>query len=192
VPFGASPTSLAASSLSTYFRVQDRPWWRVALVAPTATPVRAARGWRWGQGGRPGEHALCLDALSRACQTTPATPTPMVHAWVAAALGGETSQLGVCSPPRPVTCPRAASPWRPVLARPLVSSDALWCQPHQPRSPILTHLLSLAGSNLVASRPRPPAALAAPSPPPPARRRDRARARVAPVQPNRIPPHPAR
>ena len=175
MPFGARPTSLAGSFLSTYFRFQVRPRWRAVLVSPTSTPVRGAGARRWGWGGRPGEHALCLDALSRACQTTPATPTPMVHAWVAAALGGETSQLGVCSPPRPVTCPRAASPWRPVLARPLVSSDALWCQPHQPRSPILTHLLSLAGSNLVASRPRPPAALAAPSSPPPAPRRVRVR-----------------
>ena len=56
--------------------------------------------------------------------------------------------------PPPVACPRAASRWRPVLARPLVSRDAVWCPPHQPRRLVLIHLLSFSGSTAVASRSR--------------------------------------
>jgi hypothetical protein len=85
MPLGASPTSLAGSFLSTYFRFQVRPRWRAVLVSPTSTPVRGAGARRWGWGGRPGEHALCLDALSRACETTPATP----HAY-GARVGGRS------------------------------------------------------------------------------------------------------
>ena len=142
MPFGASPTSLAGSSLSTYFRVQDRPWWRVALVAPTATPVRAARGWRWGQGGRPGEHALCLYALPRACQTTGATS----HAYGARVGSSSLRRRNLLVWPRLATAagylPARRSRWRPVRARPLGWRGALWCDPHQPRSLVLIHLLS--------------------------------------------------
>ena len=154
MPFGARPTSLAGSFLSTYFRFQVRPRWRAVLVSPTSAPVRGAGARRWGWGGRPGEHALCLDALSRACQTTAATS----HAYGARVSGSSLRRRNFLVWPRLATAagylPARRSGWRPVRARPLGWRGALWCDPHQPRSLVLIHLLSFSGLIVVASRPR--------------------------------------
>ena len=126
------------------------------LVCPTATPVRAARGLAVGAVGRPGEHALCLDALSRACQTTAATS----HAYGARVSGSSLRRRNFLVWPLLATAagylPARSSGWRPVLARPLGWRGALWCDPHQPRSLVLIHLLSLSGLIVVASRARLP------------------------------------
>ena len=149
----APPASQARSYPPTFVFRFDRGG------EPFSFPRRRHRCEAPGRGGGGGGVGLgstpfaWMPSPARA-KRPPRPPTPMVHAWVAAAFGGETSQFGLCSPHRPVACPRAASRWRPVLARPLVSRDAVWCQPHQPRRLVLIHLLSFSGSTAVASRSR--------------------------------------
>jgi hypothetical protein len=92
----APPASQARSYPTTFVSRIDRGG------EPFSFPRRRHRCEAPGRGGGGGGVGLgstpfaWVPSPARA-KRPPRPPTPMVHAWVAAAFGGETSQLGVCS-----------------------------------------------------------------------------------------------
>jgi len=100
----APPASQARSYPPTFVSWIDRGG------EPFSFPRRRHRCEAPGRGGGGGGVGLgstpfaWVPSPARA-KRPPRPPTPMVHAWVAAAFGGETSQLGVCSPPAPRCLP---------------------------------------------------------------------------------------
>ena len=117
-------------------RTTDRP----ILLIDQRGPAGASGGQR-GPAGASGSHA-----------------TPMVHAYGARVGSSSLRRRNLLVWPRLATAasylPARRSRWRPVRARPLGWRGALWCDPHQPRSLVLIHLLSFSGLIVVASRPR--------------------------------------
>ena len=141
------------------------PAWRRSVrlfeahpASPSAEPLPSSRRW---EGQVTGSKPAALHALTPPQQSTPPLrpDVPHLRRTGPSPLSEQTpprSPLSCSSPPAP-RCPRrAASRWRPVRARPLGWRGALWCDPHQPRSLVLIHLLSFSGLIVVASRPRCP------------------------------------